>query len=107
MSQKPVQYRQGDIFFELVDVPVPADAKPADKVVAHGEVTGHAHVLEGVYSHRVSIDPVDGEVHWIDTDGCEVRHDEHNPIPLGAGRWRATRQRCIDPASLAEQVVAD
>jgi hypothetical protein len=98
-----MQFRQGDVHIEKINGPIPATAKeePRDEagriVLAHGEVTGHAHALldEGVVLYR---DAVTGDVLLsVGAGGASVRHEEHATIPLGEGIYKITRQREYSP----------
>jgi hypothetical protein len=89
----PTCYRQGDILLILHDQPpgwvrtVPA---PPRQTVAEGEVTGHAHVLEG---DSVRVDETD-QPEWIEVPGsARLVHEEHAPVDLGPGTYRVVRQR--------------
>lgn len=86
-------YRQGDVVLVPCEIPVDAALKPRRRVVvAEGEVTGHAHVIES---------PAEGEV-LTDTDAEFIRimgangllkHDEHTAIELPPGDYRRVIQR--------------
>jgi hypothetical protein len=56
--------------------------KRKDRNLAEGEVTGHAHRC----SQGTVYDCDDG-TRLLDTDGCEVTHEEHNTIQIPAGRF--------------------
>lgn len=107
-----MQIRQGDIFLEAVTAPEferfgeIEEHDPRGIVLAHGEATGHAHVVigdgvrlvEGVAVHSVAHPhPGAWEVpvgRFLIVDHPAVlRHDEHAPIPIPPGTYRVTRQR--------------
>lgn len=113
----PWQCRQGDVFLERID---PSDA--AGKVVprenrrivlAHGEATGHAHVVErkdATLYEREDKSAVGDEV-WERLLRClapaELRHDcpgqeapDHNTIPLPAGDYVVVQQLQYSPAEI-------
>lgn len=83
----PFCVRQGDVL--LVDAAyrggMPADAKPVipesrGVVLMHGEVTGHAHVLE-----RKAVNYFDAGAErfvQIVKNLTPIRHEEHGDIPL-------------------------
>lgn len=98
------QYRQGDLLLEEVDA-FPSNGKVnTNPVLAHGEVTGHSHMLVGDFN-RVDID--DAVYFQMERDGKLV-HDEHGEIPLDGGkRYRMTRQRQYDPLTSIPRQVLD
>src|ERR1043166_5608966 len=76
------QFRQGDVFIELIDE-IPASAHWAEKktgriILAHGEPTGHHHSIEA--------DAADwwrnGNEQFIEVKKpVDLTHQEHSPIP--------------------------
>lgn len=99
------QYRQGDV---LVDYNQRIDREAVKQIggrviLAHGEVTGHAH----------EIDIDDGEAWKIGEEtvgitikkSTAIRHQEHSPIPVKKGRPVVRRQSEYSP--LAIRSVAD
>lgn len=116
MKSKSTMYRQGDVLVERVGS-LPSKVKKAAKrrvILAHGEVTGHAHAIADV--------PVSAETHKdgslvfrpeqaqgapIQVSAMEIqsalaalKHDEHATIPLEAGQYRVTRQREYSPEAV-------
>ena len=101
-----MQFRQGDVHIEKIKGGIPASAKPEPRdeagriVLAHGEVTGHAHALldEGAVLYR---DAVTGDVLLsVGGGGASVVHEEHATIPLGEGLYKVTRQREYSPEAV-------
>lgn len=83
-----MQARQGDIFFESVELVPDEAAVVQDGIIARGETTGHMHRLMGavllVHAGRMYIQaPQD----------AEVLHEEHKPVTLPQGCYVVTRQR--------------
>lgn len=104
------------------------DLKEQGRVIlAHGEVTGHAHEVVGAETD-VEIPAAD---FFEEPDGrrilfvnrpCVLRHQEHGPIaldparpqmyrqgdvllqPIGAGAWEVRRQREYSPAEIRHVV---
>ena len=86
--------RQGDILLEKVDA-LPTEGTTAHLkhkvveggVIARGEVTGHAHVLEGatLVSHASSL-------YAVADEPAQVVHDEHGPLELEPGVWLVHNQ---------------
>lgn len=103
---------QGDILLERVTDARPSGVKcKPDKdgavVVAEGELTGHCHSIydkvtmfkddslahdipQGLYLGHIKVrDPV-----------AYMRHDEHAPVALTKGTWRARRQRELEASDV-------
>ena len=105
------QYRQGDVFIEQI-IKTPKTAQPVareggDVILAHGEVTGHAHRIRdpGVCMLQAG----EGERYLTIAGEHFVRltHEEHAPIVLPPGNYRVTIQREYDWAEQASRAVAD
>lgn len=94
-------YRQGDVYIVPV-ASVPEKLEPVAResgrvVLAHGEVTGHAHAIkaEGAALFR---DPKLMAVFMTVTgDPVALEHDEHSTITLPAGNYQIIRQREYTP----------
>lgn len=95
--------RQGDVLLVPVEQ-APVDVEPVELdrgriVLAHGEATGHAHVVEGEAAELVSA--AGAEELYLLVHGetpALLRHDEHDPIPLDPGAYRVVRQREYAPS---------
>jgi hypothetical protein len=95
--------RQGDVLLVPVEQ-APVDVEPVELdhgriVLAHGEATGHAHVVEGEAAELVSA--AGAEELYLLVHGetpALLRHDEHDPIPLAPGAYRVVRQREYAPS---------
>jgi len=109
-------YRQGDVLIEQVGSSKTKLPKSKAKrvILAHGEVTGHAHAIADA--------PIAAETHKdgslvyrteqaqgapIQVSALEVRdavaalkHEEHGAIPIKAGNYRITRQREYSPEAI-------
>lgn len=90
--------RQGDVLLVRVDA-LPEDARPEQVdsqrvVLAEGEATGHAHVVQ---SPRASLYRSDAwEQRFLVVTGRQptlLRHEEHNPLEVGPGVWEIRQQR--------------
>lgn len=68
---------------------IPSDATiKADRVVAEGEATGHAHrVLPGT----ATLYQAGGDLYLDAPDGAEVGHEEHRRIGLPPGQYACRR----------------
>jgi hypothetical protein len=97
-------YRQGDVLIIAVSA-IPEMLDPIDReggrvVLAHGEVTGHAHAIraEGAALFR---DPKLMAVFMTVTDTpVALEHDEHDTIMLPPGNYRVIRQREYSPEAI-------
>ena len=98
-TRKPV--RQGDVMFRPVaDVPATAKARTPDRgrhVIALGEVTGHAHVLDAqhadVYDNAAT-------VYARIMEATPLTHEEHAAVVLDPGVWRYVPQREYSPEAI-------
>jgi hypothetical protein len=107
-------YRQGDVLIVALEEPeVPAhflDApgEPRDGrgrlVLALGEVTGHAHAVQGPGRLMREAGPF-GPMLLHLPDGGRVVHEEHAAIALPRGWFRVVRQREYAPGAV--RIVAD
>lgn len=115
-----VQYRQGDVLlFPVGAVPkklAPVARENGRLILAHGEVTGHAHAIVDERAELVGLVPEqDGFVTadqaaelylMVHGDGpVDLVHDEHDTIPVEAGAYRVVRQREYAPEQ--NRMVAD
>jgi hypothetical protein len=90
-------YRQGDVLLVRVkSIPRKVDpvAREAGRVVlAHGEVTGHAHAIR---DDRAALfrDPKLAEIfmHVSGDVPVALEHDEHDTISVPPGNYRVIRQ---------------
>jgi hypothetical protein len=82
--------RQGDIIIKAISS-LPDGTKPAsDLILAHGEVTGHAHrITEG---HATLLER-EGQRFLSVTAPTTVMHEEHDTITLEAGFYEVMLQR--------------
>lgn len=102
------QIRQGDIYLEAVDVKPPAGAAVCNYVIlAEGEITGHAHVVEAPTIVEWSA----AEQRYIRVLGDQpgtISHADHDPMPtpvlMPEQTYRVVRQRVFNLANEWEQV---
>lgn len=106
------QFRQGDVLIERVDV-VPVGKRVEGRpILAHGEVTGHAHEIEDgsvilhipekpflIRGDLKDAGPMTRLVTKINRRTA-VKHQEHGRIPMQRGKYRATRQREYSPEAI-------
>ena len=104
-------FRQGDVLVVPVNrIPDERDLESVPRengfvVLAHGEVTGHAHK---VHSENAALfrDPKLMAI-FLNVTGEPVAlaHDEHDPIQIPPGNYRVIRQREYSPDAIRQ--VAD
>ena len=108
------QYRQGDVFIERVEeIPATAQKQETSRrvILAHGEATGHHHVLETAdpadwwKQGKISIanqipSTITGELFLSLPETASVTHPEHATIELPPGKYRVTRQREYSPQAI-------
>lgn len=114
----PKMFRQGDVLIE--EVPSMPQAKrtivPREGgrvILAHGEVTGHAHAITDQDAVLMSITVPPATKRMAATEERYLRlerqstlsHEEHGPIELPAGTYRVTIQRQWDPAKTYRPVI--
>jgi len=100
--------QQGDVILKSV-VSIPKGSKPviAKKrgyVLAEGEVTGHAHVIDDI---EAEVFEKDGVMFIKTTKSINVTHEEHKPITLDAGIWQVGIVKEYDPFSVETREVRD
>lgn len=103
-------YRQGDVLLVPVEnVPEGLKQVPREQgriVLAHGEATGHAHVLEGGKVEFLASDLEEMEGRFARVlEQSELVHDEHDTITVPPGDYEVRRQREYEPEE--SRLVAD
>jgi hypothetical protein len=109
--------RQGDVLLLPVDS-IPSSVMPVPTaqhrgrpclVVARGERTGHAHTLPADPAITLFSGEEGTSIGFLEVRGDEtcLRHEEHRPLPIAAGRYRVIMQRQHDPALARGLAVAD
>lgn len=97
--------RQGDVLIIAVNK-IPTNAKPVARengrlILAHGEITGHAHVVDAPDAVFLATDLDEMADRFLKIESeCQVVHDEHAPINLVPGLYRVRRQREYSPAKI-------
>lgn len=87
-------YRQGDVLLVPIQSSLPKDAEPISEgflVLAEGEATGHAHVIESIGSEL--LETKKGERYLTLAQETVLRHEEHAPIEIPEGAYKVIRQR--------------
>ena len=98
------QYRHGDVIIEQVDAFPAKGEKLPHRILAHGEVTGHAHRIKESDDADLYATP-DGLFLHVRGISVSVIHEEHTPITLSTGYYRVWRQREYSPQEI--RVVRD
>lgn len=117
---KRVQYRQGDVLLVPVDE-IPAELTPVQRengrlILAHGEVTGHAHAIVDPRAELLGTPNSEGGLISVDEaaelyllvhgdEPVDLVHDEHDTIAVQPGGYRRIRQREYAPEET--RLVAD
>lgn len=97
-------FRQGDVLVVPVNE-IPAGVKdvPLEAgrlILAHGEATGHAHVVEGE-AQLLESDVAEMEERFLRVEQeAALVHDEHATIALPPGDYRVIRQREYSPEAI-------
>ena len=98
-------YRQGDVLIIPVKL-IPKSVEPVEResgrvVLAHGEVTGHAHAIK---DKRATLfrDPKLAAI-FLHVSGdvpVDLDHDEHSTIAVPPGNYEIIRQREYSPEAI-------
>jgi hypothetical protein len=102
--------RQGDLLLVPVDtVPSPVSAVRSGRLVlAEGEATGHAHVVD---DERASLHRVRGNDIWFlrveEGEPVLLVHEEHDALSVLPGVYEVRRQREYEPSRAGWRRVAD
>jgi hypothetical protein len=109
------QYRQGDVFIERIEsLPTGLSRlqEPGEGVfiLAHGEVTGHAHRIEATEEVMFFKDRARrtrfNYLRILPGQAVALRHEEHAPIVIPPGDYVVRRQREYVPRQ-KPRLVAD
>lgn len=98
-------YRQGDVLLRQV-AQLPTEAVPVANdsrvVLAHGEVTGHAHFVDAAGAREFRLAEAAGMVRRFlkVAGGATVVHEEHGAIPLPPGIYEILQQREYSPEEI-------
>jgi len=98
---------QGDVFFTRAKkLPVNAEVKQRSNrgyIIADGEATGHAHVVDD----DVELLESDGILYLKTAKEIQVKHEEHKPVILSKGIWKVGIVKEYDPFSEEARPVRD
>lgn len=98
-------FRQGDVLIVPIKS-MPRGVEPVDRengrvVLAHGEVTGHAHAIKDDHA-ALFRDPKLAAI-FMQVSGVAsvaLEHDEHDAISIPPGAYQVIRQREYSPEEL-------
>jgi len=93
MERSLEMYRQGDIL--IIESAISENAlsnKLNHKILARGEATGHAHVLDG----DVQLYERDNNLFFESFANVPLIHEEHETIIIPEGSYQVIRQREFD-----------
>lgn len=104
-----MQLQQGDVTFERISQ-LPAGARtvpPTTRgyVLAEGEATGHAHVIDP--ATVLEMREKDGVLYARISESTQALHEEHRPVNLAPGLWRIGRVQEYDHFAEEARNVAD
>ena len=98
-------YRQGDVVLVSVEeLPAKALAEAVEDrlVLAHGEVTGHAHVIDPTMAKAFRLNE---ELYLEVSTGAALSHEEHATLQIKPGIYKVVIQREYSPEEIRK--VAD
>ncbi|HYM31842.1 MAG TPA: hypothetical protein VEU47_11105 [Candidatus Cybelea sp.] len=98
-------YRQGDVLIVPVSK-LPRELEPVAReagriILAHGEVTGHAHAIKDQKA-ALFRDPKLAAIFMnVSADGpVKLEHEEHGTIEIPPGNYQIVRQREYSPEAI-------
>lgn len=94
--------RQGEVLLQKIKV-LPPGLVAKDKVLAHGEATGHSHRLVGQCQVLT-----DGKTQFVITEAESIlQHEEHKTVTVPPGLFKVTIQREYDIVRDEVRAVSD
>ncbi len=98
--------QQGDVLMHRITT-MPAGArKAAGRILAQGEVTGHAHRLTEASDGLLF--EIDGQLYLsVGAGGATITHEEHKPVELLQGDYRIGRVQEFDHFEEEARAVRD
>ncbi len=95
----PFLVRHGDLLVSRVEQIPPGAAKRPHLVLAEGELTGHSHRIAEPQSAKLFQFQNDLYLEVVAAEATLI-HQEHGPIPLPQGFYKAWRQREYSPREI-------
>jgi hypothetical protein len=111
MEEKELSNQQGDVLLVKVDR-LPDGLKPAKRgergyVLAEGETTGHAHVIDAPADDVDVFVDEKGELFVRAKKAVTIKHEEHKHQKIKRGVYKVGKVREIDPFSEEIRSVRD
>jgi hypothetical protein len=99
-----IQLRQGDILLKQIDK-LPNNLQPVEAtkrgfVLAEGEATGHAHIVQKSANTAMFFDKSNNKLYLVLTSQETLKHEEHDHINLPIGNYEVIRQREYRPEGI-------
>ena len=99
MSKKLRKYRHGDVI--IVEAEDTKDTtnltERKEKVLAYGEVTGHAHRIKQENGDVAIFEEKNGQLFFqVKSDKATITHEEHKPLELDKGNYHVYIQKEYD-----------
>lgn len=100
------QARQGDLLIRRID-DIPSEVSVMnDKVLAHGEVTGHKHQMLATQVMRSA--EKDIKIQYLEiVDPDTLVHEEHASITFEPGNYQVVHQREFDYGARFDSAVSN
>ena len=104
-NHKMQLFRQGDVLIERIPA-LPSKLKKLNRedgkvILAHGEVTGHAHAIIDEHADLYASEKEAGVTFLEVRDAmAALKHEEHATIELPPGAYRVVRQREYSPEAI-------
>ena len=99
MAHMGNQYRHGDVLIEEAKALPKVRDKLPHTILAHGEMTGHAHRIQE-FDQADLYSTSEGLYLHVRGNSVSVIHEEHAPITLTTGYYRIWRQREYSPKEI-------
>ena len=91
-------FRQGDVLVVPVDyVPKDASLQKGEVILAHGEVTGHAHRIRHKFARVLE---KDGRRYLRLPKEAVLEHEEHEHLTIPKGEYEVIIQREYSPEAI-------
>lgn len=101
--------QQGDVLLKRIDrLPegeCTGDEQTASRILAYGEVTGHAHRIENEAGTEVV--RILGKLYLVAKEEARLRHEEHRPVIIPPGVYEVNIVRETDHLEGVVRQVAD
>ena len=103
MKTKPFIVRQGDVLLRRLSNKPDGASKPIARehgliILAHGEVTGHAHKIDSPDCELVEIAGL--TILDVQCAIAALTHEEHAAIEIPQGTYEVVRQREYSPTEI-------